>query len=62
MAKAIFRRGFDALDVDKGVSIRIELGADPQTFPEWVIAQAEEAGAAERISSKPAAEPASSKG
>ena len=48
MAKAIFSRRFNATDIKKGVSIRIEPMGTPQTFPEWVIAQAEAAGAATR--------------
>lgn len=48
MAKAIFHRRFDATDVKRGVSIRIEPMGKSQTFPEWVIAKAEAAGAATR--------------
>ena len=53
MAKAIFHRRFDATDTKKGVSIRIEPMAPPQSFPEWVIAKAEAAGAAKRVPKKP---------
>ena len=56
MAKAIFHRRFDATDIKRGVSIRIEPMTMPQTLPEWVIAKAEAAGAATRIQkTKPAA-------
>lgn len=53
MARAIFYRRFDATDTKKGVSIRIEPMGTPQTFPEWVIAKAEVAGAATRAVKKP---------
>ncbi|AWX94000.1 hypothetical protein DPM13_16405 [Paracoccus mutanolyticus] len=49
MAKAVFHRRFDATDTKKGVSIRVEPLDTPQTFPEWVIAKAEAAGAATRM-------------
>lgn len=52
MAKAVFHRRFDATDTKKGVSIRVEPLDTPQTFPEWVIAKAEAAGAATRITKK----------
>lgn len=55
MAKAIFNRRFDATDSKKGVSIRVEASDTPQTFPEWVIAKAEVAGAADRYHPKPQA-------
>lgn len=48
MAKAIFHRRFDATDSKKGTSIRVHPSPDPQSFPEWVIAKAEAAGAATR--------------
>lgn len=48
MAKAVFHRRFNATDTKKGVSIRIEMMGKPQSFPEWVIAKAETAGAATR--------------
>lgn len=48
MAKAIFNRRFDATDTRRGVSIRIYPGEAPQSFPEWVVALAVEAGAATR--------------
>lgn len=56
MAKAIFNRRFDATDIKRGVSIRIEPGEAPQEFPDWVIVAAEKAGAATRVTSpkKPA--------
>lgn len=56
MAKAVFNRRFDATDTKRGVSIRVEPGAAPQTLPEWVISRAEKAGAATRVtkSKKPA--------
>ena len=55
MAKAIFHRRFDATDTKKGVSIRIEPVGKPQSFPEWVIAKAELAGAATRYVNTPPA-------
>lgn len=55
MAKAIFTRRFDASNTKKGVSIRIEPMDLPQSFPEWVVAKAVEAGAAERYNPKPQA-------
>lgn len=48
MAKAVFHRLFNATDTKKGVSIRIEMMGKPKSFPEWVIAKAETAGAATR--------------
>lgn len=48
MAKAVFHRRFDATDIKKGVSIRVEPMGKPQSFPEWVIAKAEAAKAATR--------------
>lgn len=51
MAKAIFNRRFDASDPRKGVSIRVQASDTPQSFPEWVIAKAERAGAAKRVTS-----------
>ncbi|WP_312529920.1 hypothetical protein [Paracoccus sp. (in: a-proteobacteria)] len=55
MAKAIFHRRFNATDPKKGISIRVDASAEPQTLPEWVIAKAEEAGAATRQIPKPKA-------
>ena len=55
MAKAVFHRRFNATNVKRGVSIRIEPLGKPQSFPEWVIAKAEAAGAATRVKSKPSA-------
>lgn len=56
MAEAVFNRRFDATDTTKGISIRIEPSPSPQAFPEWVIALAEDAGAAARVkSTSPAA-------
>jgi len=56
MAKAVFHRRFDATDTKKGVSIRIEPMGKPQSFPNWVIAKAEAAGAATRyVNTQPAA-------
>ena len=46
MAEAVFRRIFDAVDVKRGVSVRVHPNDEPQTQPAWVIAQAIEAGAA----------------
>lgn len=48
MAKAIFHRLFDATDASKGVSVRVQPSDAPQSYPEWIIAAAEEAGAATR--------------
>lgn len=48
MAKAIFNRRFDATDTRRGISIRIHPKDAPQSFPEWVIALAVDAGAATR--------------
>lgn len=54
MAKAVFHRRFNATDTKKGVSISIDPMGRPQSFPEWVIAKAEAAGAATRyVKSKP---------
>lgn len=61
MAKAIFNRRFDATDTKKGVSIRVHPSDEAQTFPEWVIARAEAAGAAVRHPVKPAAAAADTK-
>lgn len=61
MAKAIFKRTFDALDAEKGVSVRVEASTDHQSAPEWVIAQGEAAGVAERVSPS-AGKPADTKG
>ena len=61
MAKAIFHRRFDATDVHKGVSVRIEPTDGPKTFPAWVIDRAVEAGAATREEPK-AASAAQTKG
>lgn len=55
MAKAVFTRRFDATDTKKGVSIRVHPSEESQTFPEWVIAKAEAAGAATRHPVKSAA-------
>lgn len=55
MAKAVFTRRFDATDTTKGISIRIYPASEPQTYPEWVIAKAERAGAATRITTQKAA-------
>lgn len=48
MAKAVFSRRFDASDTKKGISIRVEASDEAQPHPEWVVKQAEEAGAAKR--------------
>lgn len=58
MAKAVFSRRFDATDTKKGVSIRVEPSEEPQTFPEWVIAGAEKAGVATRVTAKQVAKAA----
>lgn len=52
MAKAVSHRRFDATDTKKGVSIRVQPSDAPQSYPEWVIAKAEAAGAATRQSTK----------
>ncbi|MDO5621916.1 MAG: hypothetical protein Q4G24_10645 [Paracoccus sp. (in: a-proteobacteria)] len=54
MAKATFHRRFDATDIKRGVSRRIEPTGTPQTFPAWVIDLAVEAGAATREETKAA--------
>lgn len=54
MAKATFHRRFDATDVHKGVSVRIEPTDGPKTFPAWIIDRAVEAGAATREEPKAA--------
>lgn len=54
MAKATFHRRFDATDLGRGVSIRIEPSKTPKTFPAWVIDLAVEAGAATREEPKAA--------
>lgn len=59
MAKAVITRRFDATDTKKGISMRIEPSDEPQTLPEWVIALAEEAGAATRAGAKTATPSAS---
>lgn len=46
MAKAIFHRLFNATDTTIGVSIRVQPSEKPQSFPQWVITKAVEAGAA----------------
>ena len=46
MAKAIFHRLFNATDTKIGVSIRVQPSEKPQSFPQWVITKAIEAGAA----------------
>lgn len=48
MAKAIFNRRFDATDTKRGISIRIDPRDAPQSYPEWVVALAVDAGAATR--------------
>lgn len=54
MAKATIHRRFDATDVKRGVSVRIEPTDGPKTFPAWVIDRAVEAGAATREEPKAA--------
>lgn len=54
MAKAIFHRRFDATDIRRGVSMRIDPSPDPQSLPTWVIDLAVAAGAATRfVKAKP---------
>ncbi|MCJ8138605.1 hypothetical protein [Falsirhodobacter halotolerans] len=48
MAKAQFHRLFNATDVKRGVSMRIEPHEAFRTYPAWVIDKAEAAGAATR--------------
>jgi len=54
MAKAIVTRRFDATDVKKGVSRRVEPSDQPQTLPAWVVDVGVAAGAAERVEPKAA--------
>lgn len=54
MAKATFHRRFDATDLKRGVSCRIEPTDGPKTFPAWMIDLAVEAGAATREEPKAA--------
>ena len=54
MAKAMVSRRFDATDVKKGVSRRIEPSDKPQTLPAWVVDAGVAAGAAERVDSNAA--------
>lgn len=61
MAKAVFHRRFDATDTRKGISIRVQPAPEPQNYPEWVIAKAEKAGAATRITNQTAADAATPK-
>lgn len=49
MAKAKVTRRFFATDMEKGVSLLMEPGDKPQTFPVWAIEQAQQAGAATRV-------------
>lgn len=64
MAKAKVTRRFFATDMEKGVSVLMEPGEEPQTFPVWAIAQAQQAGAATRVDDETtsAAEAAKAKG
>lgn len=58
MAKAIVHRQFDATDLTKGTSMRINPHDDPKNYPAWVIAAGEAVGAAVRVDppiNKPAA-------
>ena len=48
MAKAVFHREFNVTDSSKGVSVRVLPSDAVQSHPEWIIAAAEEAGAATR--------------
>lgn len=61
MAKAIFHKLFNATDARKGVSIRVHPKEEAQSFPEWVVALAVEAGAAERVKPKRSASADTSK-
>lgn len=49
MAKAIVTRRFDATDVRKGLSRRIQPSPKPQTLPAWVVDIGVSVGAAERV-------------
>ena len=48
MAKAIVHRRFNATDLKKGTSLRIDPHDDARSYPEWVIAAGEAAGAVTR--------------
>ena len=48
MAKATVQRRFDATDMRKGVSLRIDPHDDARSYPEWVLAKGEAAGAITR--------------
>lgn len=58
MTKAIVSRQFNASNPKKGVSIRVEASAEPQTLPVWVIEAGEAAGAATRVDADPETKPA----
>ncbi len=48
MAKATVQRRFDATDMKKGTSLRIDPHEDARNYPEWVLAIGEAAGAITR--------------
>lgn len=48
MAKITVQRRFNATDLTKGVSMRIDPHDDARSYPEWVIAAGEAAGAVTR--------------
>ena len=48
MAKASVQRRFNATDLRKGTSLRIDPHEDARTYPEWVLAIGEAAGAITR--------------
>lgn len=48
MAKAIVHRRFNATDLKKGTSLRIDPHEDARSYPEWVLAAGDAAGAITR--------------
>lgn len=44
MAKAIVHRRFNATDLKKGTSLRIDPHEDARNYPEWVLAAGDAAG------------------
>ncbi len=60
MAKAIVHRRFNATDLKKGTSLRIDPHDDARSYPEWVIAAGEAAGAVTRDDKPATGRPAKS--
>ena len=48
MAKAIVHRRFNATDLKKGTSLRIDPHEDARNYPEWVLAAGDAASAITR--------------